>query len=295
MAKIKEGFRGERLVSLPEELLASYQGEPLISNLYVRKIGYFPRVKYHFVQKDKGCDYALLLYCTEGQGWLRIGDRRYEMKRDQYAILPPGTPYAFGADEEAPWTIYWLHFQGTLRDRFLPASPAPLPIEAGEHSRLQERIRLFEEIFASFSMGYIKDYMTYSSLCLYLFLGSFRYVEPFRHALAPTHPERAFSARVIHYMQEQVRHRLTLKELAAHFHYSPSQFSLLFQRETGFAPMGYFLRLKVQKACEYIELSPMKLSEIAFALGFEEVSYFSRLFSKVMGCSPSAYRKKNGI
>ena len=50
MVKIKEGFKGERLVSLPEELLTSYRGEPLINNLYVRKIGFFPRV---IVQREK--------------------------------------------------------------------------------------------------------------------------------------------------------------------------------------------------------------------------------------------------
>ena len=62
MAKIKEGFKGERLVSMPEKLLEDYRKEPLIAPLYVRKIGYFPRVKYHYVQKNEGTNYADLLY-----------------------------------------------------------------------------------------------------------------------------------------------------------------------------------------------------------------------------------------
>ena len=100
MAKIKEGFKGERLVSLPEELLASYRREPLINNLYVRKIGFFPRVKYHFLQKEHGCDYAMLIYCTEGKGWYRILGKQYTVEKYQYIIIPPGIPYSFGADEE---------------------------------------------------------------------------------------------------------------------------------------------------------------------------------------------------
>lgn len=99
MVKIKEGFKGERLVSLPEELLASYRWEPLISNLYVRKIGFFPRVKYHFLQKEQGCDYAMLIYCTEGKGWYRILGKQYTVEKYQYIIIPPGIPYSFGADE----------------------------------------------------------------------------------------------------------------------------------------------------------------------------------------------------
>ena len=87
MVKIKEGFKGERLVSLPEELLTSYQREPLINNLYVRKIGFFPRVKYHFLQKEHGCDYAMLIYCTEGKGWYRILGKQYTVEKYQYIII----------------------------------------------------------------------------------------------------------------------------------------------------------------------------------------------------------------
>ena len=56
MARIKEGFKGEKVVSLPEDLLQTYSKDPLIGNLYPRKIGYFPRVHYHYVQKPQGCD-----------------------------------------------------------------------------------------------------------------------------------------------------------------------------------------------------------------------------------------------
>ena len=100
MVKIKEGFKGERLVSLPEELLASYRREPLINNLYVRKIGFFPRVKYHFLQKEHGCDYAMLIYCTEGKGWYRILGKQYTVEKYQYIIIPPGIPYSFGQTRE---------------------------------------------------------------------------------------------------------------------------------------------------------------------------------------------------
>ena len=180
MMRIKEGFKGERLVSLPEELLESYRKEPLIGNLYVRKIGFFPRVRYHFVQKERGCDYAMLIYCTEGKGWYSILGKRYAIERNHYVIIPPNLPYSFGADEADPWTIYWLHFRGKLCERFLPAHPMPVALLPNEHSRLQDRLRLFEEIFGSFAMGYIKEYMIYASMCLHLVLASFVYVEQFR-------------------------------------------------------------------------------------------------------------------
>ena len=86
--------------------------------------------------------------------------------------------------------------------------------------------------------------------------------------------------------------KIGLEELAAHFKYSASHFSMLFQKETGSSPINYFLRLKIQKACQYIELTDLKLQDIATAIGFEEPAYFSRLFTKIMGMTPSAYRKQ---
>lgn len=295
MLKIKEGFRGERLISLPDHILSAYSKDPLIKNLYIRKIGFFPHVKYHYIQKENGTDYAMLIYCTDGKGWYKINDKTYTVLANNYIIIPPNTPYSFGADDEDPWSIYFIHFKGSLCEHFLPKYPNPQPIIPNEYSRLQDRFDLFEEIYQCFSMGYIKEYMIYASLSLYRFLSSFIYLEPFRHINVIGRKESSFSTKVIHYMQENIQHNITLEEFANNFKYSPSHFSTLFQKETGVSPINYFIRLKIQKACQYIELTDMRISEISVQLGFEEPAYFSRLFSKIMGVSPSVYRKKESI
>jgi AraC-like DNA-binding protein len=292
MLKIKDGFKGERFISLPEKLLEDYSRETLIGNLYVRKIGYFPKVKYHYVQKDEGCDYAMLIYCIDGKGWYTINGKQHHIEKNRYVLLPCNKPYSFGADEKDPWTIYWVHFKGKLASSFMPSSPMSGSIIPGEYSRMQDRISLFEEIYRCFSMGYTKEYMTYSSMCLYMFLSSFVYLEQFRSLRSTMHQEFSFSSKVIHYMQESIETSLTLDQIAKYFRYSPSHFSMLFHKETGVSPINYFIRLKVQKACQYIELTNMKIHEISFRLGFEEPAYFSRIFSKIMGISPSAYREK---
>ncbi|MDR1980497.1 MAG: AraC family transcriptional regulator [Tannerellaceae bacterium] len=293
MVKIKEGFKGERFISLPEELLHKYGMDPLIGNLYVCKIGFFPRVKYHSVHKEKGCHYAMLIYCVEGKGWYSIYDRNYPVEKNQYILIPPHVPYSFRADEENPWTIYWLHFRGKVSSHFIPTHSAPSSILPGEYTRIQDRIRLFEEIYGSFSMGYIKEYMTYSSMCLYQFLSSFTLSEQFQHINIPSHKEYPFSSKVIHYMEENIERNLTLHELAAYFKYSPSHFSMLFKKEMVVSPINYFIRLKIQKACQYIALTNLKLNEISAKLGFDEPAYFARVFIKIMGVSPSSYRKND--
>ena len=57
MPKIKEGFTGELMLSIPEDILQRYRKNALIAPLYIRKMGYFPKVKYHYVQKDNSTNY----------------------------------------------------------------------------------------------------------------------------------------------------------------------------------------------------------------------------------------------
>lgn len=292
MAKIKEGFKGERFISLPENLLEEYSKDPLIGNLYLRKIGYFPQVKYHYIQKDQGCNYSMLIYCTDGEGWYQIHGEKHLLKKDEYIILPPHTPYSFGANNENPWTIYWIHFNGKHSRFYQHNNYMPHSITADNHSRIQDRLQLFEEIYHCFSLAYIPEYMRYTSACLHPFLSSFIFLEQYRSIQSFINKDLSFSGKVIYYMQENLSKNLTLEQLASHFKYSTSHFSMLFQKETGSSPIGYFLKLKIQKACQYIELTDLKLQEIATALGFDEPAYFSRLFTKIMGIPPSAYRKK---
>ena len=292
MIKIKEGFRGERLLSLPDDILRSYSRHPLIGSLYVRKIGFFPKVKYHYVQKNKGADYLMLIYCTAGKGWYEIGDKRYEVNANQFIILPKGVPYAFGANDNDPWSSYWIHFDGNLAEEFLSSTNVPSSIIPGKSSRLQDRLELFEEVYSNYSLDYIKEYMIQTSMCLYPLLSSFLYIEQFRHYKLAFVQEHSFSMQVIYYMKENIGNNLTLEQLATNFNYSSSHFSALFQKETGVSPINYYIQLKIQRACQYIELTNLKLFEIAEKVGFDEPAYFTRIFTKIRGISPSEYRAK---
>ncbi|MBC7626240.1 MAG: helix-turn-helix transcriptional regulator [Ferruginibacter sp.] len=56
--------------------------------------------------------------------------------------------------------------------------------------------------------------------------------------------------------------------------------------------MEYFNHLKIQKACQFLLFTKLRIKEISIELGIEDHYYFSRLFHKVMGVSPVCYRKK---
>jgi AraC family transcriptional regulator, arabinose operon regulatory protein len=290
MVRIKEGFKAQRLLSLPEDMLTQYSRHPLIAPLYIRKIGFFPTAKFHYIAKDNGVSYFMLIYCVKGKGWYNIFGNHYEVKANQYIIIPSRVPYSFGSDEEDPWTIYWLHFKGKLAADFLAPSYAPLSIPPSENSRIQHRLDMFEEIYEYFQLAYVKEYMIQASMSLYPFLSSFLYVNQFRNVKTLDSDVKSFSTKVVHFMSENLANNLTLAQMANEFKYSASHFSALFEKETGMSPINYYIHLRIRKACEYAELSNLKFAEIALKVGFEEPSYFCRIFTKVMGMSPTQYR-----
>ena len=86
---------------------------------------------------------------------------------------------------------------------------------------------------------------------------------------------------------------MPLQEFARAAGLSVSHFAAVFREKTGYAPIEYFIQLKVQKACQFLLFSPITIKEISAQLGISDQYYFSRMFSKVMGLSPREYRRKN--
>jgi AraC-like DNA-binding protein len=93
-------------------------------------------------------------------------------------------------------------------------------------------------------------------------------------------------------MKENIEKKLTLHDLSNFSAYSNSHLTTLFKDRTGYSPIDYFISLKIQKACQYLDHSTMKITQISPKVGMEDPLYFSRIFQKKMGMSPSEYRKK---
>jgi AraC-like DNA-binding protein len=95
----------------------------------------------------------------------------------------------------------------------------------------------------------------------------------------------------IHYMRENVENRITMEEVLRYVGYSQSHFSTVFKNKTGMSPLSYFNRLKVEHACKLLKTTDLKVNQICYKVGIEDSLYFSRLFSKVMGMSPTKYKE----
>jgi AraC-like DNA-binding protein len=92
------------------------------------------------------------------------------------------------------------------------------------------------------------------------------------------------------FIQEHSTEELSLSKVAKAAHISRNHLSEKFKQVTGTNFVEYVARTRFEKACELLHDVDLRISEIAFAVGFQSLSQFNRVFKKFSAKSPSAYR-----
>ncbi len=283
------GFQGERTVIIPELIIDEIQHNPISKQLYITDIGIYPKAKDHLRERVNGSKQHILMYCTDGEGWILIGNNRINVKANQYFIIPANIPHTYGSSKDNPWTIYWIHFSGLTADYFIDTISEAQNITPSEISRIDERLDLFEEMIQNLEMGYSMENIDYANICLWHFLASFRYLSQFRQVRKPQ--ERDLTEKSIFYMRKHLKEKLTLEDLAQQANLSVAHYSMLFKQKTGHSPLNYLIQLKIQNACRLLDHTHLNIKEIAQQVGYDDPYYFSRIFKKIMNISPKEYRK----
>jgi signal transduction histidine kinase/ligand-binding sensor domain-containing protein/DNA-binding response OmpR family regulator len=83
-----------------------------------------------------------------------------------------------------------------------------------------------------------------------------------------------------------------VKEMAEELHLSPSQLNRKLSAVTGISPNRYIRTIRLAKACELLKTPDLTITAIAMDTGFQDPDYFSKVFHKELGCTPTQYREK---
>lgn len=98
--------------------------------------------------------------------------------------------------------------------------------------------------------------------------------------------------RILDYIQEHYAEPLTLTEIAHHFHFNPSYLSNYFVNHNKEGFSEYLNKVRIEKACELLRQEDATISDISGQVGYSDHSYFTKVFRKQKGVSPSQYRKQ---
>lgn len=279
------GFPGQHLVVLPTPLLRALAEDPLLADLHATASGCFSAAEGHYVERPTGIDDVILIRVRRGAGWV-AAPQREEVAAGRCVLIPAGLAHAYGADDHDPWSIEWVHFQGRAAAGFAGlfgatdrvALPA-LPVRIGEELE-------FSRLYEALEKGYDRDTLLGISAHLRRVLTALHLAQ---RSVRPTSAQEAVELS-LEWMRTHVAERTSLPELARAAGLSVPHFSECFRERTGYPPMEHFLRLRIQRACQLLDTTTLRVGEVAAAVGWEDAFYFSRYFRKITGRSPREYR-----
>jgi AraC family transcriptional regulator, arabinose operon regulatory protein len=285
---------GRQRIEIPKTILKSrVHSNLLLKHLHICSIGYYPKAKDHYTYRKKGLPENFLFYCVDGHGWYKIDNQKYDVGPNEFFILPQHTEHSYGSDEEHPWTIYWIHFGGESLADFNKLQTVQKHFKPDYIKNNGDILPVFFRIYKTLELGYSIDNLLFANMCLSHFITLFIYNT--RHYAATANDKIDCVDSAILFMQEHINENISLNALSSQYHYSVSRFSNLFKQKTGYAPIDYFLQMKMQKACQELNFTNQSIKTIAFNMGFDDPYYFSKRFRTILGISPKKYRdlKKN--
>jgi transcriptional regulator GlxA family with amidase domain len=92
-------------------------------------------------------------------------------------------------------------------------------------------------------------------------------------------------------MQAHLAQSIRLEELASLAAVSVPHYCTLFKRHTGFAPIDWLIRLRIQRACQLLDTTTETVAAIGRRAGFPDPYYFTRCFRRIIGHPPREYRR----
>jgi AraC-like DNA-binding protein len=263
--------------------------EDISKELVVGSCGHYRfsgKDRYHTRRPAGRVDYQLL-YLVSGKAAFWIGDRDVTVTAGQMVLYKPHKKQDYiylGQDRPE---VFWVHFTGAQAEQILTGYGIK---EGVLHSGNDpEYARLFQKMISELktcSKGFEE------LLAMYLrqiFILLYRSSDPDRLSADPKLREEMEKA--IEYFHEHYMEPISIEQYAKSRSMSVSWFLRCFKQYTKHSPMQYITAVRLNNAVNLLENTGCNIAQVAAMTGYENPLYFSRIFRKIKGLSPSQYRK----
>ena len=247
---------------------------------------YFPGWEEPFILElaeiYRGCSPVWVLeQVVRGTGTVIVDNLRYTASAGDCYLLPQGASHHYFSDSNDPWVKIFMNVRGKL--------PAALFSAYGLSGQvifpgacLEPEFRQFYRLAGS-GMPEAQQAcsLKFHQICAKL------------GRLADDQPQVPPEAAAMKaYLDQNVSRLVSVAELAGQIFRSPDYASKLFKGTYGITPYAYLLNRKMELACRLLQSTALSVQEIAARLGYEDAHYFSGLFRRAVGQTPSGYRKR---
>lgn len=241
---------------------------------------------YTMLRKDGRKDYHIL-YITNGFCMVEFDNREFKVGAGNIILFKPyeKQKYRFLAKDNS--ISSYIHFSGTACAELLERFGL-----SHKHIYYVGTSNKLEQIFSKMEDEFILKKCLYEDICsglLLQFLATAGRLSEFIEKEINLNIEKNMDS-ICKYIHNNYWENNSIQYFADMCHLSVSRFSHAFKESTGLSPKNYIILTKINIAIGLIESTNLSMADIATAIGIEDVNYFSRLFKKHTGHTPTFYR-----
>lgn len=247
--------------------------------------------------------FTRIYYITKGHARIYLPDGVQELRPHHLYIIPAFMPHDCFCENE--FEHYYIHIYNESTHDILNDWILPIEVAADDQIHLFERLMsLFPNLGLTQSNPQIYDNMSnlyenvrknkQRDLCarieargiIYQILTAF---------IAKSKPKKFIQdiriERAINYIHTHINSKIDINELASNSCLSKDHFIRMFKKEMKTTPLDYINKKKIEKAKLLLLTEKKQIKEVSYLLGFEDQTYFNRLFRKYTGTTPKDYRR----
>lgn len=239
-------------------------------------------------RRSKGRKDYQLLYIAAGQGHFFINGQERVVTAGNIVVYLPGQPQEYVYFKDDKTDVYWVHFTGNDVERIIDYYNIRLSENIIYIGTSPDYQWLFGQIIQEMQLCRPRFEELISLLLRNIFILISRNLIGANRANNSLENEVELA---MHYFRENYRSEVNVEDYALSRGMSASNFYRVFKQISGSTPLQFILKLRLSNAQNLLENSNLTIAEIASEVGYENPLYFSRLFHKHIGVSPSEYRK----
>lgn len=234
-------------------------------------------------------DYQLI-YIASGKGhfYFKGSKEATVVTKGNMILFRPQEPQVYYYYATDKTEVYWVHFTGRKVEEYLKQYELPKKENVFYTGVSPDYPWIYKQIIRELQL-HRENYSDMISLFMHhIFLTINRYIKEGKQAKNDTIND---VERAVHYFNENFNKPISIEQYAAERLTSVNWFIHSFKSVMKVPPMQYIVSLRIAAAKGYLENSNKNITEISNAVGYDNTLYFSRLFKKHTGYSPSDYRK----
>ncbi len=229
-----------------------------------------------------------VLYILRGGGWfVSAHHERTPVRAGDVVILYPGEWHNYAPDAATGWSEAWIGFTGPLAEmqmgKFFPDKSKPIH-HVGISDTLARAFEKAYEVAENQMPAYQQQLTGYIALIV---TGIYARCQQLPYL---NNPDTDGINLAMKMMRQNLHRELRMEDVAAEAGMGYSKFRRTFKDYTGRAPAQYFLRLKMERAKDYLLSTSLSCKEIAYRLGFDSASHFNKMFRLSQGITPMEFR-----